>query len=135
MATKPTIRLPGLPDEWFKDVTRAPAGGPDQAPGILDGLPAPRERSPADSSLNVVLPPDTMKTIDLSGAAAPEPPPWLRETGDGAAAHSDLRQAQPGAEGFYTGLTPYQPDPDARRPFHPGVNERPGQDWVQLPRP
>lgn len=66
--------------------------------------------------------PEEIKTIDFSGAAPPEPPPWLDAGRYGIAAQPKSPSPQPGDEGFYTGLTPYQPDPDAQRMFRPGLN-------------
>jgi len=121
---KPTIQLPDLPDEWYKGVTGvSPSGGASgQASGILDGLPA-REWSLADSGLNVVMSPDEIKRIDFTGTAPPEPPPWMDGISHGAAGQPDPRAPQASGEGFYTGLTPYQPDPGAPRMFRPGLNE------------
>ena len=69
----PAIKLPDLSDSWFKDVTKVPVpeAFPGPAPRILDGMPAPREWSLADSGLNVLMSPDDIKTIDLSGSAPP----------------------------------------------------------------
>ncbi len=75
---KPTIQLHDLPDNWFDSAASQPASDTSgQSPGILGGLPMPREWSLADSSLNLVVPPEVMKTIDFSGNAPPELPPWL----------------------------------------------------------
>jgi len=125
MATTPTIRLPDLPDNWFEGVTKvaAPDSAPSPAPRILEGLPSASEWTPADSSLNVFMSPDDIKTIDFSGTAPPEPPPWSGGPDHGAPQQADPRLPQAGGESFYTGLTPYQPDPAASRMFRPGLNE------------
>ena len=124
MATEPMIRLPDWPDSWFEGVTGTPKpdNAADQSPGVLGGLAAPREWSPEDSGLGLVLSPDDVKTIDFSGTASPEPPPWMGGTGQGASGQTDPQVQKPGDEGFYTGLTPYQPDPNASRMFRPGLN-------------
>jgi hypothetical protein len=129
---KPIIELPDLPDHWFDNQTSGVAAGtPARAPGIFDGLPEAREWSLADSGLNIVMPPDAIDKIDFSGTAPPEPPPWLNDTGraaDGAGPRIPAPQSD--GEGFYTGLKPYTPDPEARRMFRPGLN-----DHGYTPRP
>jgi hypothetical protein len=136
---KPTIQLPDFPEDWYKSVTGvSPSGGTlGQTPRILDGLTAPREWSPADSGLNVVMSPEEIKTIDFTGAAPPEPPPWLGGTSHGPAGQPDPGISQSGGEGFYSGLTPYQPVPDALQPsdYSKTLSGPPGKDWTQLPRP
>jgi hypothetical protein len=125
MATKPTIQLPNLPDDWYKNVTGAspPSSNPGQAPRLLDGLSTPREWSLQDSGLSFFMSPDDIKTIDFSGTAPPEPPPWLSGSSHGAARQSDPQAPQANGEGFYNGLTPYQPDPEARKLFQPRLND------------
>jgi|SRR6266704_4095215 len=123
---KPTIQLPDLPDDWFDGAASQPASDtPGQSPGILSGLPVPREWSLADSSLKAFVPPDVMKTIDFSGNAPPELPPWLKDAGhpaaDGIGTPTPAPQPnQPNGEGFYAGLTPYKPDPEGGGCFVPG---------------
>jgi hypothetical protein len=60
MAIKPTLQLPDLPADWYQDAIVAPASGKalEQGPGILDGLPTPREWTLADSGLNIVMSPE-----------------------------------------------------------------------------
>jgi GH24 family phage-related lysozyme (muramidase) len=108
MASKPIVQLPDLPDDWYQTATDRPVSSPPSGTGggILDAVPAPREWTIADSGLNFLFP-EIVDAIDFSGTAPPEPPPWSSETGPGVASQLDSR---PGDEGFYNGLTPYQPD-------------------------
>src|SRR5882757_2855967 len=86
-----------------------PDGVDSSGRGILSGLPMPPDWSLANSSINYFVHPETMKTIHFAGNAPPETPPWLKS--EDAAPGAQSQPSQPDGGGFYTGLTPYQPDP------------------------
>ena len=128
---QPTLELPDLPQDWQHpppaDTPPAmPDGVASSGGGLLSGLPMPAQWSLANSSLNAFVPPDVMKTIDFDGMGTPDTPPWL-ENSAGAA---QPQPPQPDDGGFYTGLAPLTPDPEARRLFQSSIN---GHGYVPQP--
>lgn len=92
---KPTIELPNVPDGWLDMLTLTPSVAPENEPsadpsaggGLLGGW-QPKDWSPVDSGLNLVMSPDDIKTIDLAGETAPREP-WLGGVGHGPATQLD----------------------------------------------
>lgn len=101
---QPTVELPNMPDDWLDDPASAPVSGvvkipppsgDSPAPGILGGLPMPPDWSLENSGINAFVDPQTMKTIDFTGDAPPETPPWLKT--ENAAPGGQSQPPQPSA--------------------------------------
>ena len=105
--------------------------------GILDGW-SPAGWSLKNSSLNTILDPEAIASIDFSGER------------DGGESRAAIQNAQgvpgwaPGSGGFFTELTPYDPNASWRYPNQDiaGKSRAPSPDqhavtenWSQLPRP